>query len=119
MKNWIARWIASALALYLVTQLVPGIHVSDPLTLVVAVIVLGLVNTLIRPVILLFVWPINCLTFGLMGFVVNAFLFWIVGSNLVPGFEVKGFVPAAIGSLAMGAISGVINFLLKDRGDRE
>jgi putative membrane protein len=119
MKNWIVRWIASGLALLVVTHVVPGISVKDPVTLIVAVLVLGLVNSLIRPIIMFFVWPINCLTFGLLGFLINVLLFQLVGSSLVPGFHVKGFVPALIGSVAMGILSGVFNFFLKDRGDRD
>ena len=66
MRNWIVRWIASALALFVVTKVVPGISVDNVGTLVVAVVVLGLVNAFIRPLIMFFVWPINCLTFGLL-----------------------------------------------------
>jgi putative membrane protein len=121
MRNWLLRWVASGLALYIITKLHIGIHVDkDSLgTLIVAVIVLGLINSFLRPIILFFVWPINCLTFGLFSFVVNAMLFWLVGSNLVPGFHVDGFVPALIGSILMGLISGFLNFILADRNDRE
>jgi putative membrane protein len=121
MRNWFMRWIASALALFLITKLDIGIYVDKNSlgTLIVAVIVLGLVNSLIRPLIMFFAWPINCLTFGLFGFLLNAVLFWIVGSHLVPGFHVNGFVAALIGSLLMGLISGFFNLFLKDRGDRD
>jgi len=121
MRNWFMRWIASALALYIITKLDIGIYVDKNSlgTLIVAVIVLGLVNSLIRPLIMFFAWPINCLTFGLFGFLLNAILFWIVGSRLVPGFHVNGFIAALIGSLLMGLISGFFNLFLKDRGDRD
>ncbi|HZT41681.1 MAG TPA: phage holin family protein [Chthonomonadaceae bacterium] len=120
MKNWILRWIASAVALYVVANIVPGIHLAknDLGALIVAVIALGLVNSLIRPIIMFFAWPINCLTFGLFGFALNVVLFLIVG-QVVPGFKVDGIVPALIGMILMGIISGIINFLLKDRGDRD
>lgn len=114
------RWLVSALALYIIAQVFHhDIQVDSAGALVVAVIVLGLVNSLIRPIIMFFAWPINCLTFGLFGFVVNVLLFWIVGSGIVPGFKVTGFFPALIGVVAMGVLSGFINFLLKDRGDRD
>ena len=123
MKNWITRWIASALALFIIVNLNIGVsvtrHNSSALTtLAIATVAIGLANALIRPVIMFFAMPINCLTFGLFGLIVNAALFWAVGT-LVPGFKVAGAVPALIGSLAMGVISGLINFLLKDRGDRD
>ena len=123
MKNWITRWIASALALFVIANLNIGVSLTKHdggalATLGLATVAIGLANALIRPVILFFAMPINCLTFGLFGLIVNAALFWVVGT-VVPGFKVAGPVPALIGSLAMGAISGLINFLLKDRGDRD
>ncbi|HZO90615.1 MAG TPA: phage holin family protein [Chthonomonadaceae bacterium] len=119
LKNWLLRWIASALALFIVTKLVPGIHADNLPTLLLVVIILGLINSFIRPIIMFFVWPINCLTFGLLGFVINVLLFWFVGSNLVPGYHVKSLGDALIGSILMGLLSGFFNFILKDRGDRD
>ena len=118
MKNWILRWVASALALFVVTKVVPGIKVHDIGALVIAVLVLGFINSCIRPIIMFFAWPINCLTFGLLGFVVNVVLFWVVGSGVVPGFKVHDLTAALIGSIAMGFLSGLFNFLLKDKGDK-
>lgn len=120
MRNWIVRWIAGGLALYLVTQIVPGISLdkSQLAGLLVAMVALAFVNALIRPIIMFFVWPINCLTFGLLGFVINVLLFWLVG-QFVPGFHVKTMVAALEGSILMGILSGLFNFLLKDRGDRD
>jgi len=125
MKNWIMRWIASALALFIICQIPEvGVKLLDKgvtgiTTLVLATVAIGLANALIRPIIMFFAWPVNCLTFGLFGLVLNAVLFWIVGSGFVPGFMVTGPVSALIGSVAMSVISGLINFFLKDRGDRD
>ena len=123
MRNWIARWVASILALFVISLAYPkGIHLDfmgHPASLVIAVVALGLANALIRPIIMLFVWPINCLTFGLLGLVINVLLFWAVGSGFVPGFKVANFQAAVIGSLGMAVLSGAINFVLKDRGDRD
>ncbi len=124
MKNWIVRWIANILALLIVVKVVPGMSLdtAHPLMLFVAVVALGLANAIIRPLIMFFVWPINCLTFGLLGFVVNALLFFMVG-RMGLGFTVKpgadGFIASLIGSVGMGILSGLINFVLKDRGDRD
>ncbi len=119
MKNWIIRWVVSALALYVITLLHIGVVVDNPITALVVVVVLGFVNSLIRPIIMFFVWPINCMTFGLMGFVVNVALFLAVGSGLIHGFAVHGWKAAFIGSILMGFLSGLFNFVLKDRGDRD
>ena len=119
MRNWLLRWFASGLALFIITRLVPGIRLDrDSVgTLAVTVIVLGLVNSLIRPIILFFAWPINCLTFGLFGFVLNVFLFWLVG-HYVPGFHVDNALAAIIGSILMGILSGLFSSILEDRGGR-
>lgn len=123
-RNLITRWIANALALFIITQ-IPHIGVSLThhdagawTTLAIAAVAIGLANALIRPIVMFFGAPINCLTFGLFGLLVNAGLFYLVGT-FVPGFKVEGFLPALIGSLAMGIISGLLSFLLKDKGDRE
>jgi putative membrane protein len=123
MKNLLTRWISSALALFIIAQFKVGIEVKEQGiqtagTLLFVVLALGLVNAVIRPIIMFFAWPINCLTFGLLGFVINVGLFWLVGT-FVPGFHVSGPKAALIGSVAMGVLSGLINFLLKDRGDRD
>ena len=103
MKNWIVRWIANLAALFAVTQLVPGISfkMGHPLSILIVVVGLSLANAIIRPIIMFFAWPINCLTFGLFGFALNIVFFWIAGSGIVPGYTVQGAVPALIGSIAM------------------
>ena len=125
MKNWITRWIVSALALFIITQ-IPGVGVTLTshntaafTSLGIATVAIGLANSLIRPIVMLLGGKIvNCLTFGLFGLVLNTILFWLVGT-FVPGFKVSGPVAALIGSVAMGVISGLLNFLLKDRGEKD
>jgi len=125
MKNWILRWVASILALLLIVAGYtvwkgpkgPGIFVDSPTAIVAAVVALGLANSIIRPIIMLFAWPINCLTFGLFSFVLNVFLFLMVG-NLGFGFHVSTPLDALIGSVAMGVLSGAINFFLTDKGEK-
>ena len=126
MKNWLFRWIASILALLVIVGVYyltktghshPGIWVSSPTSIIVAVVALGLANSVIRPIIMIFAWPINCLTFGLFSFVLNVLLFLVVG-NLGLGFHVEGAVHALIGSVAMGILTGAINMLLTDKGDK-
>jgi putative membrane protein len=125
MKNWFIRWIASILALLLIVGGYwaarpstghPGIWAESPTSVVIAVVVLGLANSIIRPIIMFFAWPLNCLTFGLFGFVLNVLLFLAVG-NLGFGFHVTHPIHALIGSVAMGFLSGALSFILADRGD--
>lgn len=126
MKNWILRWVASILALLLIvwgyslaggTHGHPGIWVESPTAIAAAVVALGLANSVIRHIIMIFAWPINCVTLGLFSFVLNVLLFLMVG-NLGFGFHVTSVPDALIGSVAMGVLSGLINFVLADKGEK-
>lgn len=119
MKNLLTRWLASVLALLVITQthIIPGISAKSWEVAIITTLVLGFVNAFIRPIIMFFAWPINCLTFGLMGFFINAFLFFVVG-QVVPGFVVKDYFSALLGSLAMGFLSGLFNYFLKDKEEK-
>jgi len=83
----------------------------------VAVIVLAVVNALIRPVFKLLTLPLNCLTFGIVGVLINAMMFWIAG-KLVDGFEINGVVPALFGSVVVGIVSGILNRFVKRGNER-
>ncbi|MBI2444335.1 MAG: phage holin family protein [Candidatus Magasanikbacteria bacterium] len=110
----IFRWLASAATLLLVAYYIPGITVANFSTALVAAVVLGLVNALIRPLVLLFTLPVNILTLGLFTFVVNALIFWLA-SAAVSGFAVAGFWPAFWGALIMGIVGWFTNALLKKK----
>ena len=104
------RWILNALALLLVTRVVPGVAIDDFYSALVVALVLGIVNALIRPILVFLTLPINLLTLGLFTLVINALLFWFV-STLVKGFEVAGFAAAFWGALVLWAVSWVTNAL--------
>jgi putative membrane protein len=118
MVNWILRWVISGIALAVVAHLGIGIGYHDLNALAIATIVIGLVNSLIKPVLVILTIPLTCLTFGLFGFVLNAVLFYIAG-NAVPGFHVTGALGAVLGPILMGILSGVMNSLVVDRSDRD
>lgn len=92
------RWVLSALVLLLVSYIVPGIQFSGTWALFLTVVVLGLVNALIRPIIILLTLPINFLTLGLFTLIINALMFWFA-STIVKGFEVQDFWSAFWGAL--------------------
>lgn len=115
--NLLIRWLISAGSILLVAWLLEGIDVTGPGAALIAALVLGLVNAVIRPVVLFLTMPIGCLTLGLFTFVVNALMFWLVAA-VVEGFEVHGFVPALIGSLLVSVVSTVANRLWADKGER-
>lgn len=104
-------WILNAVALWLVTLIVPGVQVQDPVHAFIAAIVLGLVNALVKPVLVILTLPITVLTLGLFLLVLNGLLFWAVGS-LLPGFHVAGFWWAVLGALLYSLLTWAFSTLL-------
>lgn len=107
----IAKWIIVALTILALPSFVSGITVSSFSIALLVAVFFGILNTVVRPLILLVAFPITLITFGLFSFVVNALLFWGVGS-FVKGFEVAGFVPALVGSLVVSAVSFILHIAL-------
>ena len=105
------RWIINALTLLLISHLFPSVKVAGFGTALITALVLGLVNAVIRPILILITLPINILTLGLFTFVINGLLFWFVAS-FVKGFDVGGFWSAFWGALAYSIISFIISMLL-------
>src|SRR5258708_31571503 len=100
----------SGVALAIVAHLNIGVEVKDLGSLAMATIVIGLANSLIRPILMLLTLPLNCMTFGLVGVVINAALF-AATHILVPGFKTD-IMGAVIGSILMGIISSLLSNLL-------
>lgn len=105
--GFLIRWLVNAVALYLTTLIVPGVRVPNFGAAVLAALVLGIVNAVLRPIILLLTLPLNILTLGLFTFVVNAFMLWIVAVTT------HQLVLASVGAALVGAIVlSVISFIL-------
>ena len=104
-------WLINALALMAVAYLMPSIQVSSFGAALVAALVLGLVNAVVRPILVLLTLPVTILTLGLFIFVLNGLLFWMVGSWL-QGFEVAGFWPAVFGAIVFSIISWALSALV-------
>jgi len=108
-------WLINALALLTVAYVMPGIAVSDFWTAMVAAVVLGLVNAVIRPILILLTLPATILTLGLFIFVINGLLFWFVGSTL-QGFTVSGFWSGVGGAIVYSIVSWALaSVLLPER----
>jgi putative membrane protein len=107
----IVAWLINTVALLLLPHLLSSIHVESFESALVAALVLGLVNTLIRPVLLLLTLPATLLTLGLFIFVINGLLFWGVGS-WVTGFRVDGFWAGVIGAIIYSLISWALAAIL-------
>ncbi|MEX0616858.1 MAG: phage holin family protein [Candidatus Woykebacteria bacterium] len=108
----LVSWIINAIALYVTVALVPGIDVDKTSTLILAALVVGLVNTLIKPIVQIISLPITILTFGIFALVVNAAMLGLAAA-LVPGFGIDGFLSAFLGAIVLSIISAILNSFLK------
>lgn len=107
-------WILNAVALLAVAYLYPGVQVQDWKAAAIAALVLGLVNTLVKPVLVILTLPVTIITLGLFLIVLNALLFWAVAS-LVPGFHVSGFWAAVLGAILYSVIGWLLSMLIPDK----
>ena len=112
MLKVIVRWLLLAAALLLVAHLYPGVKVSSFGAAMGAALVLGLLNALVRPLLVLLTLPVTLLTLGLFLFVINALMFW-AAAWLLQGLEVSGFVAALVGSLIYSICGLVIDVALE------
>lgn len=106
--RFLIRLFFTAGTLLLVAYVIPGIHVDGFMTAVVAAFILGILNALVRPFLILLTLPITILTLGISIFVINASLFLLV-AKFVDGFRVDGFLPALLGSILVSIISSYIH----------
>ena len=108
----IVRWLLLAAALLLVAHLSPGVSVNSFAAALVAALVLGLLNILVRPLLVLLTLPVTVLTLGLFLFVINALMFW-AAAGLLAGFKVDGFGAALIGSVIYSIASTIIDVAIE------
>jgi putative membrane protein len=104
-------WILNAVALLIVAYLLPGIAVASFGSALIAALVLGLLNMLVKPVLVLLTLPITIVTLGLFLIILNALLFWFAGS-ILKGFQVNGSWWAVIGAVLYSIISGLLSMLV-------
>jgi len=109
--NLLLVWLINALALLALPYLVPSVQVESVYTALIAALLLGLVNALIRPLLVLLTLPVTVLTLGLFVFVINGLLFWFVAS-FVQGFAVGGFWSAFFGAIVYALVSWAASALV-------
>ena len=127
------RWLLSAVGLYLTVMVAnaldaayPSLHlrffVAPGLAgiegLLLTVLVLGIANAVLRPILRALALPLTCLTFGLFAFVINAALFWLAGQAAPSLFHVAGWQGALFGSVVMGIVGGILNNMLVSKRER-
>jgi putative membrane protein len=112
------RILINAAALWVATQIVPGVtHTGPWFSLLLVALVFGLLNALVRPILKLLTCPLILLTLGLFTFVINAIVLWLtsaVSESLGIGFHVAGFVPAFLGALVVTVVSVLLSVVLRD-----
>ncbi|CAN5273138.1 phage holin family protein [soil metagenome] len=112
MMKILTRWLLLAAALLLVAHLYPGVVVTSFTSALIAALVLGLLNTLLRPILVLLTLPVTVLSLGLFLFVINALIFW-AAADVLAGFAVTGFVAALIGSLIYSLCGMLIDIVME------
>ena len=115
MNGLLVRWLLLTISIIVTSYLVDGIHVTSFFAAFFAAAVLGILNALFRPILIVITLPINILTLGLFTFVINALLLKMA-SGVVPGFYVQGFWSAVFGSLIISLVSWVLNSFVNERG---
>lgn len=112
MTRLILKWVLNCVALFLVMKIVPGIEIDQFQALIIGALAIGLLNTFLRPIIVLFTLPVNLLTLGLFTLVINGFMFYLA-ANLVTGFRVAGFGTAFMAAFLFSIASFVLNLLFR------
>lgn len=105
------HWVMVSAMLLLLANLLPGITITSFQVAMIAIVIFSIINILIRPVLLLLTLPINFLTLGFFTLIINAFLF-MVGSSVVQGFFVDGFISALLGSTLLSVTSSLIETIM-------
>lgn len=116
--SFVLNWLINAAALYVATWLIPGVAVTGTAALLLAALVIGLVNAVVRPVALLITLPITVLTLGLFYFVLNGLMLWLAAA-LTPGFRLDGLWAAVLGALVMSIVATVLHLFVRPKKRRE
>lgn len=114
MPEFLLTWLIATAALMITSYLVPGLFVANFVSAAIASVILGLINAIIKPLLVILTLPLTLLTFGLFLFVINAIAIWLAGV-VTPGFVVGGFFPALIGSIVLTLITSGLTMLVGKR----
>ena len=112
MKRFVLHWLVIAMALGIAARIVPGVQIASGGVLVGAALVLGFVNAIVRPILVVLTFPLTVLTLGLFYLVVNGIAF-AMAAALVPGFQVASLGSAVLGSLVVAVISSLVSWLMR------
>lgn len=110
MTNLALRWVLNSLALFCVVKLIPGIQIGRIQDLLLATLVIGLMNVLLKPILVLLTLPVTIMTLGLFTLVINGVIF-ALAAYVVPGFHVAGFGAAFVAALLFSIFSSILNMM--------
>jgi len=113
----LVSWVLSAIAVWIVSKLVPGISVNGPVAALIAALAIGFINATIGAVLKVITFPLTLITLGLFWFVINALMLELA-SALVPGFRVRGFLAAFVGAIVLSVVNLLLKGILMPRKDR-
>ena len=114
MMGFLLRAVITAAGLYLATQWVSGVHINDTTTLLIAAVLLGVVNAVVKPIAFILTLPVTILTLGLFLFVLNALMVWLV-SWMLPGFHLDGFKAALLTAIIVWIVSWIGSWFIGKR----
>lgn len=116
MPQFIVTWVVTAISMLVASVIIPGIVIGSTAAAAIGAIIFGLINAIIKPILLLLTLPFTILTLGLFLLVVNAICFSLVG-YFTPNFQVNGFLDALFGSIIVSLVSGFLNQLFDNSDD--
>jgi putative membrane protein len=117
MTKFALRAVIAALGLWVATQLVGGLNIVDPMTLIIAALLLGVCNAFVKPILVILTLPITIVSLGLFLLVINAAMLALV-AWVLPGFTIAGFWPAVLGAIVI-SITGLIGSMLTNRPTKQ
>ncbi|HEY3306911.1 MAG TPA: phage holin family protein [Desulfuromonadaceae bacterium] len=112
MTRLLLKWILNSFALYFVMKLIPGIKIDNFQDLLIGALVIGLLNTFLRPLVIFLTLPVTVLTLGLFTLVINGLMFFLA-SHLVAGFHVVGYSTAFLAALLFSLFSFILNMIFR------
>lgn len=115
MGGFLVRWIINIIALLAVAHIIPGIDIGEWDTTIVAALIIGLINTFLKPLVILFTLPVSIFTLGIFTLFINGFMFYMA-SKIVAGFKIVNFWHAFWGALVFSIISFLLNLLITPQG---
>ena len=105
------HWVLSALAVWIMSRVVPGIYVSGPMAALIAALVIGFINATIGLLLKILTFPLTLLTLGLFWLVINALMLELASALLSPGFQVRGFFAAFVGAIVLSLINMILKWI--------